>query len=132
MSETIPDAVFDEAAEVEVIDLPVDELIQRLRDGKVYFPQQAERAMENFFRPGNLIALRELALRRAADRVDAQMLAYRARSGIGETWPVGERILVCVGPSPFSAGLVRSTRRLAASRAGDHQRAPERRSHRRV
>jgi len=113
--ETIPDAVFDEAAEVEVIDLPVDELIQRMRDGKVYFPQQAERAMENFFRPGNLIALRELALRRAADRVDAQMLAYRARSGIGETWPVAERILVCVGPSPFSAGLVRSTRRLAAA-----------------
>lgn len=112
--ETVPDAVLDEASEVEVIDLPVNELLDRMREGKVYLAAQAERAMDNFFRPGNLIALRELALRRAADRVDAQMRDYRTRSGIEDTWPVGERIMVCVGPSPFSAGLIRSTSRLAA------------------
>ncbi|MBK7926703.1 MAG: sensor histidine kinase KdpD [Bryobacterales bacterium] len=112
--ETVPDAVLDEANEVEVVDIPVNELIDRMREGKVYMGQQAERAMGNFFRPGNLIALRELALRRTADRVDAQMRDYRSRSGINDTWPVAERILVCVGPSPFSAGLVRSTCRLAS------------------
>ncbi|MEP7363294.1 MAG: sensor histidine kinase KdpD [Acidobacteriota bacterium] len=112
--ETVPDAVLDEASEVEVIDLPVNELIDRMRQGKVYMAGQAERAMDNFFRPGNLIALRELALRRTADRVDAQMRDYRTQSGIKDPWPVAERIMVCVGPSPFSAGLIRSTRRLAA------------------
>ena len=112
--ETVPDAVLDEANEVEVIDLPVNELVERMREGKVYMAEQAGRALDNFFRPGNLIALRELALRRTADRVDAQMRDYRTQSGIKDTWPVAERIMVCVGPSPFSAGLIRSTRRLAA------------------
>src|SRR5690606_27363175 len=75
--ETIPDSVLDQADEIELIDLPVDELRRRMEEGKVYIPDRAQRAMENFFRPGNLIALRELALRRTADRVDAQMRSYR-------------------------------------------------------
>src|SRR5450755_3798316 len=82
--ETVPDRVFDEADEVVIVDLPPDELLQRLKEGKVYLAQQAERAVRNFFRKGNLIALRELALRRTAERVDAQMLDYREDHAIRE------------------------------------------------
>ncbi len=113
--ETVPDAVFDKSAEVRVVDLPVDELLERLREGKVYVPQQAARAVDNFFRAGNLIALRELALRRTAERVDAQMRGYKAAHGIEESWHTGERVLVCVSPSPYSARLVRAARRMATS-----------------
>jgi two-component system sensor histidine kinase KdpD len=113
--ETVPDAVFDTASEVRVVDLPVDELLERLREGKVYVPQQAARAVDNFFRAGNLIALRELALRRTAERVDAQMRGYKAAHGIEESWHTGERVLVCVSPSPHSARLVRAARRMATS-----------------
>src|SRR6185437_14712097 len=89
--ETVPDAVFDKAYEVRVVDLPVDELLERLREGKVYVPQQAARAIENFFKEGNLTALRELALRRTAERVDAKMRGYREAHGIEQTWHAGER-----------------------------------------
>ena len=98
MCETVPDRVFDRADEVTLVDLPAEELLERLREGKVYMPQQAERAVRNFFRKGNLIALRELALRRTADRVDAQMREYRADRSIERIWQTRERLLVCVGP----------------------------------
>jgi two-component system, OmpR family, sensor histidine kinase KdpD len=111
--ETVPDSVLERADEIELVDLPPDELIERLREGKVYVPEQAQEAMKNFFRKGNLIALRELALRRTAERVDAQMQAYMRDHAIAKTWPVAERILVCVSPSPQSAQLVRAGRRLA-------------------
>jgi two-component system sensor histidine kinase KdpD len=113
--ETVPDSVFDKSYEVRVVDLPVDELLERLREGKVYLPQQASRAAESFFREGNLIALRELALRRTAERVDAKMRGYKAAHGIAETWHTGERVLVCVSPSPNSGRLVRAARRMATS-----------------
>src|SRR5580704_16518385 len=109
--ETVPDAVFDRAYEVRVVDLPVDQLLERLREGKVYLPDQAARAVENFFKEGNLIALRELALRRTAERVDAKMRGYKAAHGIEESRHTGERVLVCVSPSPHSARLVRAARR---------------------
>ena len=109
--ETVPDSVLERADEIELVDLPPDELIQRLQEGKVYLPQQAQEAMHNFFRKGNLIALRELALRRTADRVDAQMQAYMRDHAIAKTWPVAERVLVCVSPSPQAGLLVRAGRR---------------------
>lgn len=111
--ETIPDSVLDQATDIELVDLPIDELRRRMREGKVYIPDQAKLAMDNFFRPGNLIALRELALRRTADRVEAQMHIYRSHHSIRDTWPVQERLMVSVGPSPFSAKLIRSAKRLA-------------------
>jgi two-component system sensor histidine kinase KdpD len=113
--ETVPDRMIEEATEVRLIDLPPDELIERLGEGKVYVPEQAERAVESFFRKGNLIALRELALRQTAERVDAQMRVYKTAHGIERTWPTTERILVCVSPSPASARLVRGARRMAGS-----------------
>src|SRR5262245_6819209 len=112
--ETVPDSILEQAHEVELIDLPPDELLQRLREGKVYVPEQARRALDHFFSKGNLIALRELALRRTADRVDAQMQAYRQTHAITETWPTNERLLVSVSPSPLSVRLVRAARRMAA------------------
>ncbi len=121
--ETVPDRVFDMADEVTLVDLPAEELLERLRDGKVYLAQQAERAVRNFFRKGNLIALRELALRRTADRVDAQMREYRADQSIQRIWQARERLLVCVGPAQGKDGgaenLVRSAARLAASLKAD-------------
>jgi two-component system, OmpR family, sensor histidine kinase KdpD len=113
--ETVPDSVFDKANEVRVVDLPVDQLLDRLREGKVYLPHQAQRAIQNFFKEGNLIALRELALRRTAERVDAQMRGYKAAHGIDKTWHAGERVLVCISPSPYSARLLRAARRMATS-----------------
>jgi two-component system sensor histidine kinase KdpD len=112
--ETVPDSILDRADEVELADLPPDDLLQRLREGKVYMPRQIERARSNFFQKGNLIALRELALRRMADRVDDQMQVYRRTHDIVETWPTTERLLVCVSPSPLAARLVRAARRMAA------------------
>ncbi|QQC65191.1 DUF4118 domain-containing protein [Paraburkholderia ginsengisoli] len=117
--ETVPDRVFDRADEVTLVDLPAEELLDRMRDGKVYLPQQAERAVRNFFRKGNLIALRELALRRTADRVDAQMREYRADRSIQRIWQARERLLVCVGPGPEAPALVRAAARLAASLKAD-------------
>lgn len=112
--ETVPDSFLEQADEVELIDLPPDELLQRLREGKVYIPQQADRALHSFFRKGNLIALRELALRRTADRVDAQMQEYMRDHAIAHTWPTAERILVCVSPSPLAERLVRAATRMAS------------------
>ncbi len=113
--ETIPDTVFELADEIELIDLPPDDLLMRLKEGKVYIPQQAERAMQNFFRKGNLIALRELSLRLTADRVDAQMLDYRDDNAIRDIWQVGECILICIGADDIAERLVRAGKRLAAS-----------------
>jgi two-component system sensor histidine kinase KdpD len=111
--ETVPDAVLARARSVILVDLPPEDLRQRLRDGKVYLPRQAEWAGENFFRSGNLNALRELALRQTASRVNTEVLVYRKGHAIETTWPTAERILVCVGPSPTSATLVRAAKRLA-------------------
>jgi two-component system sensor histidine kinase KdpD len=113
VAETVPDTVFDSADEVELVDLPPDELLARLREGKVYMPEQAERAIRNFFRKGNLMALREMSLRRTAERVEEQMRDYRADQGIREVWQAGERILVCIGPGAVADRLVRAGRRLA-------------------
>jgi two-component system sensor histidine kinase KdpD len=112
--ETVPDQVLDEADEVEFVDLPPEELLERLAEGKVYLPEQAARAAHEFFRRGNLIALRELALRRTAEHVDADMEDYRRDHAIDRTWPVTERILVCVRPHPESTRLVRAARRMAS------------------
>jgi len=113
--ETVPDTVFEEANEIELVDLPPDELLDRLKDGKVYLPQQAQEAIKHFFRKGNLIALRELALRHTASRVDAQMLDYREDNAIREVWQVNERIMVCIGPNALAERLVRAGKRFATS-----------------
>jgi two-component system, OmpR family, sensor histidine kinase KdpD len=113
--ETVPDSIIDRADEIEIVDLPPDDLLQRLKEGKVYIAPQIERALENFFRKGNLIALRELALRRTAERVDAQMESYR-RAHAAPFLPVpGGRLLVCVGKPATAPRLVRAARRMAAS-----------------
>ena len=111
--ETVPDSVVDRADAIELIDLTPDDLIQRLKEGKVYVPKQAERALEHYFSPGNLTALRELALRRTAERVDEQLLTHMQANAIAGPWAAGERILVCVSEDPRAAGLVRYTKRLA-------------------
>jgi two-component system sensor histidine kinase KdpD len=117
--ETVPDSIIDRADDVEMVDLTPDDLIQRLKEGKVYFAQQAERAIRNYFKPGNLTALRELALRRTAQRVDEQMVSYMQAHAIEGPWAAGERVLVCVGADPNSQSVVRYARRVA-----DRMRAP--------
>src|SRR5438067_2070968 len=112
--ETVPDSVLEQTDEVELVDLPAEDLRRRLKEGKVYLAAQATEAAQHFFREGNLIALRELALRHTAERVDAKMQRYRREHAIDTVWPVAERVLVCIGPSPLSARLVRAGRRLAA------------------
>jgi two-component system sensor histidine kinase KdpD len=111
--ETVPDSVFDRADAIELVDITPDDLIQRLREGKVYVPHQAERALLNFFSPENLTALRELALRRTAERVDEQLLSQMQARAIPGPWAAGERILVCVNEDPRCAGLVRYAKRLS-------------------
>ncbi len=113
--ETVPDAIFDQSDEVELVDLAPDDLIERLREGKVYLPDQARRAIDSFFKKGNLIALRELALRRMAERVNAQMQDYRSAHAVLRTWPTSERLMVSIGPSPHSTRLVRAARRMATT-----------------
>jgi two-component system sensor histidine kinase KdpD len=115
VQETVPDSILDLADEIELVDLSPDDLLDRLRQGKVYIPAQAERAMRNFFRKGNLIALRELALRKTAERVDAQAVEWKREQGIEEPLPTRERILVAVNHAQQSADVVRSGRRMAAS-----------------
>lgn len=112
--ETLPDSVLEEADEVELVDIAPEELLERFREGKIYRPEQAARASKHFFTMGNLLALRELALRVTAQRVDAQMQEARRESGARTAWAASERVLVCIGPSPLSARLVRAARRLAA------------------
>ena len=111
--ETVPDSIFDRADAVELVDLTPDDLIQRLKEGKVYVPRQAERALEHFFSPTNLTALRELALRRTADRVDEQLLTQMQARAIPGPWAAGDRILVCISEDIRAAGLVRYAKRLA-------------------
>ena len=116
--ETVPDSIL-EAAEIEVVDIPPDELIARLRDGKVYVPEEATRALQHFFSKSNLSALRELALRRAAQTVDAQMLDYVRSHALAGTWAGADRIVVAVSELPGADGLIRAAKRLA-----DAQHAP--------
>ncbi len=114
--ETVPDSFFDEADSVEVVDLPPGELRERVSQGKVYMPEQATRAMENFFRGPNLGSLREITFRRTADRTHAHMEDSRlAGDGREQTWRISDTLMVCVGPSPTSARVVRVSRRMASS-----------------
>lgn len=119
VQETIPDSVFDLADEVVLIDLPPEELLQRLDEGRIYIPEQAQKASKHFFRKGNLIALRELALRRTADRVDAQMQEYRQDQAIQHVWQANERILVGIGPGKAFESLIRTAARLAQNMKAD-------------
>jgi two-component system sensor histidine kinase KdpD len=111
--ETVPDRIIDQASEIEVIDLPPGELLNRLKEGKVYIPEQVGRAIQKFFRKGNLTALREMAFRRAAERVDDQMRDYMETSAIPGPWPATERLMICISGHPVSERLVRAGRRLA-------------------
>ncbi|WP_419419408.1 DUF4118 domain-containing protein [Legionella sp. D16C41] len=113
--ETVPDSMIEQATFIELIDLPPEDLLIRLQEGKIYFPKQAELAQESFFRLGNLIALRELALRVTAEHVGAEVLWYRQGEGIKEIWPVKDKILVCVGPKPETLELIRTAKRLASN-----------------
>ncbi len=112
--ETVPDSIIDMADDVEIIDLTPDDLIKRLHDGKVYVPKTAERALTNYFTPGNLTALRELALRKTAQRVDDQLLTHMQAHAIAGPWAAGERVLVSVDQYPRSASLVRYASRMAS------------------
>jgi two-component system sensor histidine kinase KdpD len=112
--ETVPDSVLERADTVELVDISPEELLARLREGKVYLPDQAARAATHFFQRGNLLALRELALRRTAERVEADVLEYREQEGVSDTWLTTERILVCISPAPASDRLLRAARRMAA------------------
>jgi two-component system sensor histidine kinase KdpD len=107
MQETLPDTLLDRADEVQVIDIPLEELFERLKEGKVYIPRQAERAMQNFFQRGNLVALRELTLTHAARKMDTELLNYMRAKAISGPWPAGERVLVCIAPSPYAKQLLR-------------------------
>jgi len=111
--ETVPDSILDRADDIEVVDLAPEDLIQRLKEGKVYLPQQAERAVRHYFQPGNLTALRELALRRTAQRVDQQMRSYMRAHAISGPWAAGERVLVCISEDRACAGLIRYAKRIA-------------------
>jgi len=111
--ETVPDTAFDDADEVVLVDIPADELLERLKAGKVYVPHQAERAASNFFRKGNLMALRELALRRTADRVEGDVQAYRVDKSIESVWKTANALLTCVGPDAGAERVVRAAARLA-------------------
>jgi two-component system sensor histidine kinase KdpD len=113
VQETVPDEVLQRADEIELIDLPPEALIQRLKEGKVYLPQQAGRALENFFTKGKLTALRELALRTAASRVDAEMLAWMEAHAVQGPWPTDERLMVCINEAPVAKALVRTGKRMS-------------------
>ena len=111
--ETVPDTVFDKADEIILVDFPPDELLKRLAEGKVYVQDTAARAVESFFKPQNLTALRELALRRAAERIDVDLVERMQAQAIEGPWAAGERILACIGPDPISPTVVRTAKRLA-------------------
>lgn len=112
--ETVPDSVLDRADAIELVDIAPEELLQRLKEGKVYLPDQAQRAASHFFQRGNMLALRELALRRTAQHVDEDVLEFREEQGISTAWPAVERVMVCVGPAPSSGRLIRAAARMAA------------------
>jgi two-component system, OmpR family, sensor histidine kinase KdpD len=111
--ETVPDSIIDKADDLELIDLTPDDLIRRLKEGKVYVPHQAERAIRHYFAPGNLTALRELALRWTAQRVDDQMVHYMQAHAIPGPWAAGERVLACIGEDTESTAVVRHAKRIA-------------------
>jgi two-component system sensor histidine kinase KdpD len=113
--ETLPDDVFDRADEIELVDIPPEQLLERLQAGKVYLPEQAQRALQSFFQRSNLVALREISLRRSADRVNADVQSERETRGTRTTWPTQEKVLVCVSASPQSAKLIRAARRMASA-----------------
>lgn len=113
--ELVPDKILEDADEIVVVDLPAEELIERLKEGKVYLPENARQAVDKFFKPANLTALRELALRRTTDRVDEQMLDHLRRNAIAGAWPTAERLLVCVGSGEHAERVVRTASRMAAA-----------------
>jgi two-component system sensor histidine kinase KdpD len=113
MQETVPDTVLERADEVQVIDIPLEELSQRLKEGKVYVPDQARRAMQNFFQRGNLVALRELTLTLVARKMGIELLNYMKAKAISGPWAAGERLMVCIGPSPYALQLLRKAYTIA-------------------
>jgi two-component system sensor histidine kinase KdpD len=113
VQETLPDTFLDRADEVQVIDIPLEELFNRLKEGKVYIPPQAKRAVENFFQRGNLVALRELMLTHAAHKMDAELLNYMRSKAIAGPWPAGERVMVCIAPGPYAKQLLRKGYKIA-------------------
>ena len=116
VKETVPDSIFDTADDLVLVDLNIDDLLKRLREGKVYIAERARaNAADNFFKKGNLIALRELALRRAAERIDAQREEHDSSEGKRDRLPIADKIMVCIGPEPLSAKLVRTAKRMAFS-----------------
>ena len=112
--ETVPDTFIEKADEMELVDLPSEDLLKRLKEGKVYLGAQAEHAAQNFFQPGNLIALRQLALSYTAKNVDAQMRSFKGLHSISKIWNVGERFLVCISESPSAMNLIRAAKRIAS------------------
>jgi two-component system sensor histidine kinase KdpD len=113
VQETVPDSLLDRADEVQVIDIPLEELFQRLKEGKVYIPEQARRAVRNFFQRGNLVALRELTLTLVARKMDTELLNYMKSRAISGPWPAGERIMVCIAPNPYAPQLLRRAYKIA-------------------
>jgi two-component system, OmpR family, sensor histidine kinase KdpD len=113
MQETVPDSLLDRADEVQVIDIPLEELFQRLKEGKVYIPERARQAVQNYFQRGNLVALRELTLTLAARKMDTELLNYMKAKAIAGPWPAGERVLVCIAPNPYARQLLRRAYNIA-------------------
>jgi two-component system sensor histidine kinase KdpD len=113
VQETIPDTVLDDADEVQIIDIPLEELLERLREGKVYIPEQAQKAMQNFFQRGNLVALREITLFRAARKMDSELLTYMKAKAVSKIWPAAERVLACIGPNLYAKQLIRTAYQMA-------------------
>src|SRR5262249_8737031 len=117
--ETVPDGVLERADDIELVDLTPEELMERLQEGKVYIPRQAERALQHFFQRANLVALRELSLRQVAQRLSRDVQAARREKATQVPWATSERLLVCVGPSPTSAKLIRTAKRMATAFGAD-------------
>jgi len=113
VQETIPDTILDNAHEVQIIDIPLEELLERLREGKVYIPEQAQKAMQNFFQRGNLVALREITLFRAARKIDSDLLSYMKAKAVSKIWPASERVLACIGPNTYAKQLIRTAYQMA-------------------
>jgi two-component system sensor histidine kinase KdpD len=113
VQETIPDTVLDDADEVQIIDIPLEELFERLREGKVYIPEQAQKAMQNFFQRGNLVALREISLFRVARKMDSELLSYMRAKAVSRVWPAAEKVLACIGANAYAKQLIRTAYQLA-------------------
>jgi two-component system, OmpR family, sensor histidine kinase KdpD len=113
--ETVPDRIFDLADDIELVDITPEELITRLQSGRVYVPEQAQRALQNFFQKGNLTALRELSLRQTARRVHSDVESARREKAVSQPWATNERLLVCIGPSPTTARVIRTAKRMATA-----------------